>query len=215
MNKQIALKDFFVFGIFFAVCWHAFWILLFNPMIERTFLKWGSGECVFLGQILDDADFKIPSLKRGEGVLRTPEASGDLSKEGYFFKTAVNFDKPLATIKRGEGSKHQALRYEKKTEADAPVKNLREVTFGPSDFGPYVDNVDFSDCRPYFSREDLLGFIDFEVILKADGLVQSIKKMTSCGDPTVDLVVLRKLKNAVFKDCFPLKALIRVHFKLK
>lgn len=178
-------------------------------------MKWGSGECVFLGQILDDADFKVHFFKKKKDVFGASGVLIDLSKEEHSFKAVVNFDKPLATVKGESGSGFQELRYEKMAVAYAPLKKLREVAFGPTDFGLYVENVDFSDCRPYFSREDLLGFIDFEVFLNADRLVQSIKKVTSCGDPTVDLVVLRKFKQAVFNDRFLLKTWVRVRFKLK
>ncbi len=170
---------------------------------------------MFLGQILGERDFEVSSFKSERDVSSFSKPSKDLSKENYFFKTAVNFDKPMTTITMEESSRPQELRYEKKAEVDSSLKNLREVAFGPGDYGLYVDNVDFSDCRPYFSRDDLLSFIDFKILLNTNGLVQSIKKMTSCGDPIVDLVVLRKLKNAVFKDSFPPKTWVRIHFKLK
>jgi len=186
--------------------------LLVIPVLKVPFCEPKKSQSVFLGAILRDSDlvfFPSPQKTAGVKPLGVPK---DLSRESYFDRTPFELHKPAVLLEP------QALSQKENGVSRVPPvipREVREVSFGFRDFGEYVENIDFSDLKNYSSNDDISSYADFQVFLTQDGRVAEIKKVAGSGDPAVDLIIVRKLKKAVFKPLFAKGAWIRVRFNIK
>ena len=170
---------------------------------------------MFLGAILKEADFSVNPNHSEKNFQSRKGQEKDFSRTSYFLKNTQDFNKPLTLSSEGAGIQKLETPSISQNFLPKPVKMLREASFGIGDFYNFIDQVDFSDVMPYFAKEDLIGFMDLDVFLANGGVVVAIRKITTCGDPSVDLIILRKLKKALFKEFFATDVWVRIRFKLK
>lgn len=213
MNNRHAFGDFFSFGLAASLYWHIFWVLLMVPVLRMPVYKLAKSQSIFLGAILKDSDLV---LSPSPGALKTKKPVGrtrDLSRESYFDKTPLELRKPM--VLGAYPAQAAAAKVSVPVSSGASQQALREISFGPKDFNDYAENIDLSDLKNYSTMDDLSPYADFQVFLSRAGEVSRIRKITGTGDPAVDLTLMRKLKNAVFKPFIAKEAWVRVRFNIK
>jgi hypothetical protein len=195
MNRPYLLKDPFSFGLSISLTWHVLLYFCLVPVLNVPKYVAIKNQSVFLGSILKDSDL-IPrqSQPKGKKLLLRPL---DYSRMIFADEFPVSLDnKPRVHLPT------DVFRQEAKGAGVIQAnlfETVQEISFGFSDFSSFVSHVDFSDLKKMASREELSGSIDFKVLFNGAGEVKSIKKVAGCGDPILDLYVLIKLKNALFK----------------
>jgi hypothetical protein len=219
MNNRRSDKNFLYFGLTASLSWHLFWAFLIVPVVNDPLVVPLKSRSVFLGPILENADF---SLNAGGAGTKSATGSAhgapqeDFSREKYFTKNPQVFYKP------NEGFSQKKLTLAMAQTGlpvpGTPFRPARDISFGFSDFPDYLSGTDFSDLKKITARldEELSGFIEFKVWLTPEGRVRFIKKTVSSGDPSLDLSVMLRLKKAVFRPVFiPSDHLVNVRFWIK
>jgi hypothetical protein len=206
-------RDFFAIGLVFSLGWHFFWVVLMVPVLPKQTYTAYANRSIFLGSILkkEDLSFKDSAdERRPSGPL---SGIRDFSRDGYFKKSDDLFVKPKAA----RGSSVGILAPERARPVDVSrVALIRgSIQFGLLDYSNYLDRVEFAELKRISTREDISDFLDFRVFLGAAGAVRDIKKTSGSGDPALDLYIMRKLKNAIFKESFAQGEWLGVRFRIK
>ncbi len=208
MNNQFSYKNYFSFGVIAALLWHFFWFFLITPEIKIPVYSQKKGSAVFLGAILKDVDLLSSSAKASKGSLQV-KSQQDLSRDAYFQKDFSSIYKPVVFL--GPATELSSSQMGQKQIS----RDTRSLCFGISDVGQYMNNIDFSDMKNMFLREDLASAIDFRIMLGKRGVVASIVKCVGSGDPVLDFYIMRKFKMAIFKQPFIRLGWINVRFKIR
>ena len=216
MNSQRFDKNFLTFGLFVSLSWHLFWIFVVVPVANFPAQMSLKSHSVFLGTILKSVDFSLsPSIYHRDKYQKN-DPKKDFSRVKYFNKNPEVFYKPNIGFFQKEpplpvGSAQAGV-------PAAASRPSESISFGFLDSANYLSGADFSDLMKIASRsdEDLAGFVEFKVWLTPEGEVRSIKKTASSGDPSLDLSVMLRLKEAVFRPSFiPAGRLLNVRFLIK
>ncbi len=215
MSDRPRKGDFLSIGLLVSVSWHVFWACLLVPVAKVGPSFFVGSTSVFLGPILKDTDlnFLEPSSSAVSATKGIDPVVSAEPRPSYFNKTFQQIYKPKVAL-ADLAVKNGAASVLTPSVPASPEAN--SISFGFSDFGRYVSNVDFSDLKRIVSREDLFPFMDFKVVLDKSGQVKSLKKVLGCGDPLLDFYVMLKLEKAIFKvtPSFP-EATLDIRFKLK
>lgn len=213
MINSLSKRDFFARGLALSLGWHFIWFFLMVPVIQKQGYTPHAHRSIFLGSILKEGDFSFtdPVLK-GEHV-RSPISVKDLSRDGYFEKSYDLFVKPKAA--RRSTATIPALVYARPAVSSLVSPIVGDIQFGLLDYAYYLDHVEFAELKRISTREDVSECLDFRVLLGAAGVVRDIKKTSGSGDPGLDFYIMRKLKNAIFKENFAQGVWFGVRFKIK
>ncbi|MFH1692070.1 MAG: hypothetical protein ABIC68_05850 [Candidatus Omnitrophota bacterium] len=205
MNNQFSYKNCFSFGVIAALLWHLFWFILIMPEVKIAAYSQRKCSTVFLGSFLKDTDL-MPCQIRTDKKAKLQQ---DFSREAYFQKNFSSMHKPVVIL----GAVGDVSSSEPKQRQSS--QDTHSLCFGISDVGQYLNNIDFSDMKNMFLREDLSSAIDFRIMLSKRGAVVSIVKCVGSGDPVLDFYIMRKFKMAIFKQPFVQSGWINVRFKIK
>lgn len=208
MDNRLVFKDFFSFGVAAALLWHLFWFFLIVPEIKIPSYAKPKSDSIFLGAILQESDL-LPVFARPRNKSFQAWSQKDYSRDIYFRKKSMMMCKPAVF------SGHRQPRGKDNIGQKQFSEKTEMICFGLSDIGRYLSNIDFSDMKNMFLREDLSGIMDFKVLLTERGTVESIKKCIGSGDPALDFYIMRKLKMAIFKQPFIRSGWMDVRFKIK
>ena len=183
------------------------------PVIQKQGYTPYTNRSIFLGSILkkEDLSFTDPVLKREH--VRSSIRGKDLSRDEYFKKSYDLFAKPKVARRSVAGV--PALGYARPSASSLASLITGNIQFGLLDYSSYLDRVEFAELKRISAREDVSEFLDFRVLLGASGVVRDIKKISGSGDPALDLYIMRKLKNALFKENFAQGVWWNVRFKIK
>lgn len=208
MDNRLVFKDFFSFGAAAALLWHLFWFFLIVPEIKIPSYAKPKSDSIFLGAILKESDL-LPVFARPQNKSLQTLPQKDYSRDIYFTKKTMMMRKPAVFLEPMQPQGKDG------PEQKQPPAKTETICFGLSDMGRYLSNIDFSDMKNMFLREDLSGIMDFKVLLTERGTVESIKKCIGSGDPALDFYIMRKLKMAVFKQPFIRSGWLDVRLKIK
>ncbi len=212
MNKT-RHRNFFTVGLGTSLLWHFFWSFLVVPVVvppkQSAYL---ASRSIFLGSILNDADLSGYKVA-GESENKRFSFPVDLSRDVYFTKDPSSLSKPkteIASVKKPSPAMQTLIPSDKISKG--PVKS---VVFGMHDYSDYLDHVDFGELSRISYREDIASYINLRLLVGQAGSVEDIKKVSGCGDPIVDLYIIRKLKTAIFKEFVGRGKWLDVRIKLK
>ncbi len=209
MNSRLVYyRDCFPFGVIAALLWHSFWFFLVTPEIKMPSCPQRREGAVFLGAILGEPDLMLLSGKGSK--KRSDAAPGEDYSRGFYFQKSLSsvykppvFLDPVSNLKLPESAR-----------AQLPQEALN-LSFGVADIGRYLDNIDFSDMKNMFLREELSSVMDFKILVNSKGIVISIVKCIGSGDPVLDFYIMRKFKMAIFKRPYIRTGWIKVLFKIR
>lgn len=192
-----------------ALSWHLFWFFFLVPEVKIPSYPQHKSSAVFLGAILKESDLISFSGGGQKTKIINMESQEDYAKKTYFQKELSSIHKPVVFLKPSAG-----LKTSKSSHAQVP-QNVSALSFGVSDINHYLNNIDFSDMKNMFLREELSSAMDFKIIMNKRGIVVSIVKYVGSGDPVLDFYIMRKFKMAVFKQPFIQTGWVKVHFKIR
>lgn len=214
MNDRLRLSGFFHFGLAISLSWHFVWAFVFVPSKPNFAFLPAEGQAVFLGPLLKGSDLApaFPAAGLNTRPAFIVRRQDDFSRKAYFEKTSVLIYKPKPVYETQSVQAPVASLPVRPAETAEPKM---DITFGFADAANYLDYTNFSDLKNFASKEDLAALLEFKVLVSQDGQVEMVKKINSCGDPAVDLLIMRLLKKGILKNPPKEESWVRIRIKIK
>ena len=180
-----------------SLTWHIVWFLVFKPIfnfevpIRKDLLR-----VTFLGSFLKRSDLyqvKVNLRKHKKIVPESdtpPYVTGKKPKESKAFYSRDVFHKPVIQhFQKNLFTKKDHFAYKRSTAFSYENKN---------DIASAVFKPDFSAPSLFLLNEAISTAVKLKILISSRGDVINILRKTSCGNPRIDLLIMRSVKSWYF-----------------
>ena len=197
----------FISILWHAVCIHAITIVSFQPHVQ--FPKFS--EISFVGSILKEPDFEVqlsepPFSRRPEEVIEPfLERSGRLmstpvTTPGFWSASVVNVASVEGTLPLSEGVflRQKSSPLFSPEYFQLPQEKEAFRLEGPARERPLYYRPERPQLPRWIVFKGIRTDLQFKFWISREGRVESVEKLISSGDPTVDLIGMRYLRRWQF-----------------
>jgi len=197
--KSIGRASLFGVSLSFSLAWHIIWFLVFKPVFNFGIPTIKNNLSVsFLGSILKRSDLyhaKV-GLKEHEKIVSGVDdfefASREKPKEPNVFNNKKIFHKPaVEPFKRKLFIRKEQSEHQKGSGAFFLHQNKNDIASA-------VLKSDFSTPSLFLLNEAISTAVKLKILISSRGDVINIVRKTSCGNPRIDLLIMRSVKSWYF-----------------